>query len=88
MNEAITKQEELMALVSLLAGGLTGKSWMWLVPLVPSAGAFLILLFFRTEGCRAQAVIPSCSRGSVTLLQWEDVTPWNFQFQDVNRENI
>jgi hypothetical protein len=28
MNEAITKQEELMALVSLLVGGLTGKSWM------------------------------------------------------------
>jgi hypothetical protein len=45
MNEAIAKQEELTALVLLLADGLMGKLLVQLVLLVSSAGAFLILLF-------------------------------------------
>jgi hypothetical protein len=60
MNEAITKQEKLMALVPLLADGLTGKSWLQLVLLAPSVGAFLIHLFFHRESYRTQAVIPGC----------------------------
>jgi hypothetical protein len=65
MNEAIAKQEELTALVLLLADGLMGKLLVQLVLLVSSAGAFLILLFLHRKGGCAQAVISGYGRGPV-----------------------
>jgi hypothetical protein len=74
MNEAITKQEELTALVSLLVDSLTGELRLCLILSVPYVGMFLILFFSaeRTVMLNLSSPVAAAVAARATLLQWEE----------------
>jgi hypothetical protein len=70
-----SKQEELTALVSLLADDLKGELQLRLIPLVPSVGVFLTLFFTAERAASLKLSSPAMAVARATLLQWEE-THW------------
>jgi hypothetical protein len=74
MKETVTKQEEMLVLVSLLAEGLTGKHFRVFsrscLPTMCASSSYL-----HREGCNAQAVLLSTATVRATILEREE-THW------------